>query len=166
MPEPPSPLTAASATLSFLDFATNFLETALKGSALPGSTTQDPQELAREAEQLKTVDATRDLPKDLLSDKQAADAKDTEAERGLQRVLERCKLLADKVIAALQGCQVESKDGSKSVKVDEKRKGEVEKCRKEMETLRVECASQLLRLLSKCVSPRSRALNTDHTRSR
>lgn len=145
---PPSPLTASSATLNFLDFAASFIDKAVKANQSGDNPPQEQKELEREGEKLREIDSSHDLPNGQPSDKSNAENKQTESENGVQKVYERCKALADRLVPALLACETEGKDGKKTVKVDERRKGDIDKHRREIETLKSECAAQLHKLLS------------------
>ena len=141
MTGPPSPLIAASATHTFLDFASKFVDNAAKVSNNVESPSQEQKELEREAEKLREVDASHDPPNSQPRRKSIVEHVQTESEQGIQKVYERCRALADRL--------VEGKDGKKPVKLHERRRSDVDKQKKDVETLRSEAATHLQKLLCK-----------------
>lgn len=157
MPSPPSPLTACSATLNFLDFAVKFVDRALKGQPVDGPA-QEHQELEREAEKLREVDSTHDLQNGFLNErrqsvvepKEAGANERRESEKTVQDIYHRCQELAIGLAPALQSSYIERTDGICAVKVDEKKRGSIDKYKKDVDSLKSECAAALQKLLSKC----------------
>lgn len=158
----PSPLTACSATFNFLDFSINFVDRALKGQPVDDPP-QEHQELEREAEKLLEVDSTHDLQDGFLNERrqsvvgtrEAEQDEKRESERAVQGIYQRCQELANGLVSALQVSYIEGRDGSRPVKVDEKKRGSIDKYKKDMDSLKSECAAALLKLLSKCCHVRT-----------
>lgn len=141
-----SPLSLCSATLNFLDFAAVLIDKAVKPSPEAESPAQEPKELEREAEKLKDVDSSYDLER-TPSDRNKPEDQKTDSEKGVSKVYDKCKALADRLVPVLQACETKGKDGMPIVKVENGKKGDLEKYKKEIESLKSECAVQLQKLL-------------------
>lgn len=151
MVAPASPLSLCSATLNFLDFAAILIDQTVKSSQTSDSPAQEPRELEREAEKLREVDSSYNLQR-TPSDANKPEHERTEAEKGVQKVYDKCKTLADRLVPAVQACQTKSKDGKPTIKAENGKKGDLEKYKKDIESLKAECAVQLQKLLCKPAS--------------
>ena len=140
MPGPPSALTRSCAVLKFLDLATRLIDEKASGKQ---ATQERTTELKYEACRLEGApfgDSVSDQ-----ANRASVQAKQTESESVLQKTYEKCKVLSNKVVSSLEN------DGGG--KVDAKGKDGLSKLRKEVDSLKVECSSQLLKLLSMLTSP-------------
>lgn len=142
----PSPLTACSATLNFLDFAATLIDKVLKSNGSENNNGQEHKELDRECEKLKEIDSSNDLER-TPSDANKTETENTEAERGVQKVYEKCKTLADRLVPAFQASLAKGADGKSRPRADSGKKGDLEKYKKEVESLKAECAAQLQKLM-------------------
>lgn len=142
----PSPLTACSATLNFLDFAATIIDKVLTSAASENSNGEEHRELEREAEKLKEFDSSNDLVR-TPSDANKTETEKTEAEKGVQKIYDKCKTLADRLGPAFQASLNKGADGKSRARADSGKKGDLEKYKKEIESLKAECAAQLQKLM-------------------
>lgn len=143
MSHPSSALIVYLSILKFLDAGAKALEK-LGQSA---DSSQDITDAERTAHALKDDESAQDTT--TVHSSSAPQAKQTEPEKAVQSIHEKVKKFADRLIPALQPLKrIRSSTSSKSGDHAKKEKGEAEKLRKELETIRVDCATSLIQLLS------------------
>ena len=146
MLDPSSALIVYLNILKFLDTSASTLD---KLERSEGSS-QDVIEVEHAAQALNDVESKEDTSSTHPTNKSAPEPKQTEPEKVTQKVYERVKSFAARLVPALQSFKRSRTDSSvKSGDGPKKEKGEVEKLRKELETIRLECARSLIQLLSK-----------------
>ena len=137
MPGPPSTLTRSCAVLQFLDLAARLIDEKFSGKEATDQQSTELEHGARRLEEFPSGDSVSDQ-----TNRESVQAKETESEHVLQKTYEKCKALSQRLVSALQD------HGGGEIKIDVKRKDDIPKLRTEVNSLKVECCSQLLRLLS------------------
>lgn len=142
--DPASALTIYSYSFEFLDISANALDKS-------GRTSQDTSDVEHAAQVLADAEKKEDVSNTRPSGKSTPEIKQTEPEKAVQGVYERVKKFADRIVPALQPSleRVTSGSSTKSGNGAKKDKGDTEKLRKDLETIRLECARSLIQLLSK-----------------
>lgn len=147
MLDPASALVVYLRILQCLDAGANTLDKI--GRAVGSS--QDVIDVEHAADALRGVEAKEDTSNTRPPGKREPTIKQTEPEKAVPNIYEKTKKLADRLVPALQPFKrtgtpssAKSGDGAK------KDKGETEKLRRELDTVRLECARSLIQLLSMC----------------
>lgn len=142
MLDPSSALVVYQSILDFVDAGANTLDKAGKSA----SSSQDVIDVEHRAQALKDVETRGDTS---ATSKSAPDIKQTEPEKATQKIYERVKTFADRLVPALQPYKRPgTSDSVKSPDAPKKEKADIEKLKKENENLRLETARSLVQLLS------------------
>lgn len=150
MLDPAHALNVATSVLQFLDFTIDCIDNRAN-NVDPDNTTQRLGDIDLEIKRLKEDGSSHDVASDQVSVKSDPDVKQTEAEIGVQKIYEKCVAFADKLSGAVQKA-VSPNNNEINSKADG-RGGELEKLKKEAESLRTDTARQTLLLLSKSFCP-------------
>jgi hypothetical protein len=140
-----SALTVYLSILRFLDAGSNTLD---KLGRSAGSS-QDIVEVEDAARSLGDAESNHDISSAYPTSNNGPEIKQTEPEKAIENDYKRVKKFADRLVPALQpykrtSCSSSAKSGDSA----KKEKAETEKLRKELETIRLECARSLIKLLS------------------
>ena len=139
-------LTVAASVLQFLDFAESLLDDGSNSGQLYNAD-QDSREIEL---RLKEDASSHDVASDQISLRSDPEVKQTQAEVGIQKSYEKSVVFADKFSSTLQKVGFSNIAGANSSsRIDIKARSELEKLRKEAESLRTDTARQILLLLSK-----------------
>jgi hypothetical protein len=131
--------------LKLLDAGANTLD---KLGRCAGSS-QDIIEVEHAVQALKDAESKQDASSAPPTSHRASEIKQTEPEKTVQHLYERVKKFADRLIPALQPYKrTRTSSSGKSGDSPKREKGETEKLRRELETIRLECARSLIQLLS------------------
>ena len=145
MLDPSSALTVHISVLQLLDTSAN----ALDKLGRAGGSSQDVIDVERAAQFLKDVGTKEDTSNTRPPGKSELEIRLTEPEKAIQSVYERVKKFADRLVLGLQSSKrMNTSSSTKSGDGAKKDKGETEKLQKEVETIRLESARNLIQLLS------------------
>lgn len=145
MLHPSSALDVYLIILRFLDASSNTLE---KLGRSAGSS-QDVNDVEYAAQALKDAESKQETSCTHPTSNGRREIKQTAPEKAVPYAYERCNKFADRLLPALQPYKrTATSSTAKSGNDAKKEKGDTDKLRKELETVRLECARSLIQLLS------------------
>ena len=146
MLDPSSALVVYLSIFRFLDTSASTLDKLARSE----DPSQDIIEVENAAQALKDVESKQDTSSTHPTNQSAPELQQTESEKAVPKVYERVKTFAGRLVPALQPSKrLRTESPVKSGGASKKEKGETEKLRKELETIRLECARTLIQLFSK-----------------